>query len=266
MVVAAVLITPGCASPAGPTPTSTPTSHTHGAPFGDGVVAEAHGFRLAGVQLPKRAGEPGAVSVEVLDSAGSPVTSMVRNQTKLMHLYVVRRDLTAFRHLHPEYRDGAWVASATLPSPGSYRVITEFSVKDAGHTDHVVLGLEADLAGPHPARAPAALRSSDGTVKVGIERGEDGASTGRLLVRVSDRRGRPVKLGAYLGATAHVTAFNTLAGTMVHMHPVGVPEIESDATVLTLHVGDVPPGPYVFFVQVRADGFLHTLRAEARLS
>jgi hypothetical protein len=229
-------------------------------------MAEAHGFRLAGVQLPERAGKPGTVSLEVLDSAGSPVTSMVRNQTKLLHLYVVRSDLSAFRHLHPEYRNGAWEASATLPSPGSYRVITEFSVKDAGHTDHVVLGAEAALAGPQPARTPAALRSSDGTVRVAVEGGGDVASTGRLSVRVTDRRGRPVKLGAYLGATAHVTGFHTQAGSMVHLHPVGVPEIESDATVLTLHTGEIAAGPYVFFVQVRVDGFLHTLRAEAQLT
>ena len=53
---------------------------------------------------------------------------------------------------------------------------------------------------------------------------------------------------------------------MVHLHPVGVPEIEPDATLLTLHTGDVAAGPYVFFVQVRVDGFLHTLRAEAQLT
>lgn len=270
LAVAVVLMATGCASTPAPTraPTSTPApgSHAHGTPFGDGVLAETHGFRLTGVQLPERAGKLGTVSVEVLDSAGSPVTSMVRNQTKLLHLYVVRSDLSAFRHLHPEYRDGVWVASATLPSPGTYRVITEFSVKDSGHTDHVVLGAEAALAGPRPARTPAGLRSSNGTVKVSIEGGDEVASTGRLSVRVSDRRGRPVKLGAYLGATGHVTAFHTQAGTMVHLHPVGVPEIEPDATLLTLHTGDVAAGPYVFFVQVRVDGFLHTLRAEAQLT
>lgn len=274
LAVGAVLITTGCGSTPSPalppTPSSSsagePGSHAHGVPFGDGVLAETHGFRLTGVRLPERAGQPGTVSVEVLDSAGSPVTSMVRNQTKLLHLYVVRRDLTAFRHLHPEYRNGAWIASAILPAPGSYRVITEFSVKDAGHTDHVVLGTDAELAGPQPARTPAALEHSDGTVRVAIDGADDVDSTGQLLVRVSDRRGRPVKLGAYLGATAHVTAFHTQAGTMLHLHPVGVPEVESDAAVLTLHTGNVDPGPYVFFIQVRVDGFLHTLRTEARLT
>ena len=263
-MVAVVLAASGCASPSSRAASPTPT-HAHGAPTGDGVLSEAHGFRLTGVQLPARAGKPGNVSVELLDAAGSPVTSMVRNQTKLLHLYVVRSDLAAFRHLHPEFRDGTWVAPVTLPSPGTYRVITEFSVKDAGHTDHVVLGAEATRAGAPPARRPAPLGSSDGTVKVSVD-GADAGSTGRLLVRVTDRRGRPVKLGAYLGATAHVTAFHTVAGTMVHLHPVGVPEIESDATVLTLHTGDVEPGTYVFFVQVRVDGFLHTLRASARLT
>src|SRR5687768_9652383 len=97
MALAAILTVTGCASTPAPTPSPTST-HAHGAPFGDGMLAETHGYRLTAVQLPERAGRPGTVSVEVLDSSGSPVTSMVRNQTKLLHLYVVRRDLTAFRH------------------------------------------------------------------------------------------------------------------------------------------------------------------------
>jgi hypothetical protein len=230
------------------------------------VVAEAHGLRLTGVQLPERAGRPGIVSLELLDAAGAPVTDLERNQTKLLHLYVVRKDLTAFRHLHPEYRDGVWVAPATLPSPGTYRVITEFSAKDAGHTDHIILGTEAAVAGPKPSRTPAAPGSSDGTVKIAIDGAEDVESTGRLRVRVTDRRGRAVKLGPYLGATGHITAFHRLTGAMIHLHPVGVPAIESDATVLALHTGKVAAGPYVFFVQLRVDGVLHTLRAEAQLS
>ncbi len=254
----------GCASTS-PEPAATPT-HAHGAPAGDGLVSEAHGVRLTGVSLPERAGKPGTVSLEILDASGSPVTSLVRDQTKLLHLYVVRSDLTAFRHLHPEYRRGTWRVPTTLPSPGSYRVITEFSLKDAGHTDHLILGTAAEVAGPRPAKTPAPLAASDGTVKVAIDGAEDVSTTGRLHVRVADRHGRPVKLGAYLGTTGHITGFHRVTGQMVHLHPVGVPAVEADATVLTLHTGEVPAGPYVFFVQVRADGFLHTLRAGAQLS
>ena len=107
------------------------------------------------------------------------------------------------------------------------------------------------------ARKQARLVSIDG----------DGALLNqRIRVRVSDRHGRPVKLGAYLGATGHITAFHAATGAMTHLHPIGVPVIEHDAAVLTLHTFLTLPGTYVFFVQVRVDGFLHTLRAIADLT
>lgn len=240
--------------------------HTHGAAFGDGLSTEVHDFRLTDIRLPARAGKPGTVSFEILDPSGKPVTTLVENQTKLLHLYVVRSDLGAFRHLHPTYAKGGWSAPATLPTPGDYRVITEFSARNAGHTDQIVLGGEGSVGGPMPAHRPADLEASDGAVRVSIE-GADGALVRqRLTVRVSDRQGRPVKLGAYLGATGHITAFHVASGTMAHLHPIGVPVIEHDAAVLNLHTYLTLPGTYVFFVQVRVDGFLHTLRVATDLS
>ncbi len=44
-----------------------------------------------------------------------------------------------------------------------------------------------------------------------------------------------------------------------HVHPYGEPEVGDDGTALTFHTGFSVPGRYVFFVQVRVDGFLHTL-------
>jgi hypothetical protein len=84
-----------------------------------------------------------------------------------------------------------------------------------------------------------------------------------MTVRVSDRHGRPVKLGAYLGTTGHITGFHVATGAMTHLHPIGLPAIEHDAAVLSLHTTFTLPGTYVFFIQVRVDGFLHTLRASA---
>ncbi len=242
------------------------SGHTHGAAFGDGLSTEVHDFRLTDIRLPAHAGKAGRVSFEILNPSGKPVTTMVENQTKLLHLYVVNSDLTAFRHLHPAYAKGSWSAPVTLPTPGDYRVITEFSARSAGHTDHIVLGGEGSVGGPKPAHRPADLGASDGAVRVSID-GTDGALVRQqLAVRVSDRRGRPVKLGAYLGSTGHITAFHVASGAMSHLHPIGVPTIEHDATVLSLHTFLTLPGTYVFFVQIRVDGFLHTLRAVADLS
>jgi hypothetical protein len=264
-LVAAVLA--GCSDAPAPTDGSslTPTlgGHTHGTAYGDGTATEVHDVRMTDIRLPARAGEEGRVSFEILDQTGTPVTTFVEAQTKLLHLYVVRSDLTAFRHLHPTYAHGTWTAPVTLPTPGDYRVIAEFSVRNAGHVDQIVLGGEGSVGGRVPAHQPAKQSASDGAIRVAIDGTDESLLTKRMTVRVSDRRGRPVKLGAYLGTTGHITGFHVATGAMTHLHPIGLPTIEHDAAVLSLHTAFTLLGTYVFFVQVRADGFLHTLRATA---
>jgi hypothetical protein len=264
LAAAALLIAAGCSPNTAPgaSPSLTPSlgGHAHGTAFGDGLSTEVHDFRMTDIRLPARAGKAGRISFEILDPSGKPVTAMVENQTKLLHLYVVSSKLTTFRHLHPVLAQGRWSASVTLPTPGDYRVIAEFSARNAGHTDQIILGGEGSVGGPVPIHVPTTIGASDGAVRVSVDGTDDALLRQRLTVRVSDRRGRPVKLGAYLGTTGHVTAFHAASGAMTHLHPIGVPAIEHDAAVLTLHTNLTLPGTYVFFVQVRADGFLHTLR------
>jgi hypothetical protein len=260
----------GCSDSGAPNSSASLTpslgGHTHGTAFGDGLSTEVHDFRMTDIRLPAHAGTSGSVSFEILNPTGKPVTTLVENQTKLLHLYVVSSKLTSFRHLHPTYAQGSWSAPVTLPAPGNYRVIAEFAARNGGHTDQIVLGGEGSVGGPTPARRPAAMAASDGAVRVSIDDADGALLRQRLTVRVSDRQGRPIKLGAYLGATGHITAFHVASGTMAHLHPIGVPTIEHDAAVLTLHTSLTLPGTYVFFVQVRADGFLHTLRVVTDLS
>jgi hypothetical protein len=43
------------------------------------------------------------------------------------------------------------------------------------------------------------------------------------------------------------------------MHPLGQPELEGSGTRLNFHTEFEKPGEYLLFVQVRVDGFLHTI-------
>jgi hypothetical protein len=268
-IVAALLAAAlaGCSDATAPTDNAslTPTlgGPTHGTAYGDGTATEVHDVRMTDIRLPAQAGKEGEVSFEILNQTGKPVTTFVEAQTKLLHLYVVRTDLTAFRHVHPVYSKGLWTAPVTLPTPGDYRVIAEFSVRNAGHTDQLILGGEGTVGGSVPAHRPAKQAAFDGSVRVAIDGTDDSLLTKRMKVRVSDRLGRPVKLGAYLGTTGHITGFHVATGAMTHLHPIGLPTIEHDAAVLNLHTTFTLPGTYVFFVQVRVDGFLHNLRATA---
>ena len=47
---------------------------------------------------------------------GDPETDYVRTHTKELHLIVVRRDLSAFQHVHPvRAADGSWSVPLDLP-------------------------------------------------------------------------------------------------------------------------------------------------------
>ena len=74
----------------------------------------------------------------------------ITEQTKKLHLYVVRTDLAVFRHLHPTMADdGTWSAPVTLPEAGDYRVVAEFVARDeGGDGDFIVLGESKTVPGP----------------------------------------------------------------------------------------------------------------------
>ncbi|UMG93158.1 hypothetical protein [Nocardioides sp. TF02-7] len=224
---------------------------------------------MAGVRLTGSAGGTGEVSFRILDRAGDPVTAYVLEQTKPLHLYVVRTDLAEFRHLHPVLsRDGTWSAPVDLTQPGDYRVLAEF-VPEEGDGRPVALGVDRTLPGRwRPATVPAGTQGAsgdDGTVEVAVDGTGEVGPDGRLALTVR-RVGAEgaVSLGSYLGTYAHLTGFPTDGSAgYVHVHPYGEPEQTEDGTRLTFHTTFDEPGEFRFFVQVRLDGFVHTVPVTA---
>jgi hypothetical protein len=224
----------------------------------DGTTATAGGYTLGDVSLPASAGTPGKVSFTVT-KGGDPVTDYIEEQTKDLHLYVVRDDLEVFRHLHPtQDESGAWSGDLTLPAGGTYRVVVEFAARtpeDKG--EQAMLGATAKVAGPTEVEVPG---SDDGVVIAALEETPKPGIDQEIGVLVSDPAGKPVNLGTYLGVYAHVTAFSRETGEVIHLHPLGGPENQDDGTRLGIHVKPPKAGDYVFFAQVRVDGMIHTLR------
>ena len=183
-------------------------------------------------------------------------------QTRKLHLYVVRTDLAVFRHLHPTMsEDGTWSAALTLPKPGDYRVVAQFVARDeGGNSDHLMLGSTTTVPGAWTREPlPTSRDGEDGTIEVAARGTVAVGNDGRLELEVRDSSGGPVDLGSYLGSSAHVTGFQTRSGAAVHMHPLGQPEVDREGTRLRFHTEFEEPGDYRIFVQVRVDGFLHTV-------
>jgi hypothetical protein len=104
-------------------------------PTGDGLTAEASGFRFAPVTSSLPTGQPASLQFRILGGDDKPVTAFEPDQTKLMHFYLIRSDLTGFQHVHPSLSpDGTWTAPLAPAQPGSYRAYTSFITTDASGT------------------------------------------------------------------------------------------------------------------------------------
>jgi hypothetical protein len=247
-------------------------SHDHGSArvslaVGDGTERYDVGYTLADVVLPGRVGEPGELSFRIDSFRKEAQTRFLAEQTKKMHVYVVRDDLAVFRHVHPEMDDdGTWRGTLTLPEPGDYRLVAEFVARDeGGNGDHVLLGDRVEVAGDwQPAPAPEATgEGGDWGVEADVLTPLRAGAQQQLTIRLTRPDGATPSLGRYLGTTAHLTGFHTGTGGAVHMHPLGAPgpddRGEAPGLDLDFHAEMPEAGTYVLFLQVRVDDFLHTL-------
>src|SRR3954453_22970069 len=124
-------------------------------------------------------GESQQLRFRIVDAKNQTVRDFDVEQTKRMHLVVVRRDLTGFQHLHPvQAGDGTWSVPLRLERPGSYRVFADFSHDDEPTT--LASDVRVDGKGmlaPIPAPASEA-RTGDGyTVRIGADQARAGTET-----------------------------------------------------------------------------------------
>jgi hypothetical protein len=226
------------------------------------LVAGANGTRAsaAGLTLePKRAvfsaNQTTQWQLRVTDRTGMTVTKFERDQTKLMHLIVVRTDLTEYQHLHPVLgRGGVFAIDLHLPRPGSYRAIADFTTGGQRYA----LGVPIVVPG---GGEQAPLPDESASTKV------DGFSVTTMHAdpKVGDeteirftihRGGKPVTaLLPYLGAYGHLVALRKPDISYSHVHPAS----EDRANGLIGFVVDfAASGAYRLFLQFRTASGIHT--------
>ncbi|MGH3821912.1 MAG: hypothetical protein ACRDRA_03575 [Pseudonocardiaceae bacterium] len=154
---------------------------------------------------------------------GAPVTRFEMEQDKLMHLIVVRRDLSGYQHLHPQMdAGGTWRVRLTLPAGGSYRAFADFIPTGAAAT---TLGVDLAARGEFvPAEhRPNTTAQLPGGYQVNLDGDLISGQSSKLTLTVS-KDGQPVTdLQPYLGAYGHLVALRGADLAYLHVHPEGVP-------------------------------------------
>ncbi|MFE5053237.1 hypothetical protein ACFRAI_44160 [Streptomyces sp. NPDC056637] len=229
---------------------------------GNGLSDNKDGYRLTSKVTALTAGKQTPYRFTVTGPDGKPVTAFAVDQTKRMHFYAIRSDLTGFQHIHPTMAaDGTWNADLSSLAPGSWRVFASFTPDSgAGKGTAFVLSRTVTVPGTGsktPLPAVAKTAEVDGyTVTVN---GEPMAGMAHPMTVTVTKDGKPVTgLEPYLDTYAHLTAFHEGDTAFAHLHPTtkvsgdhGGPELSFNAELPT-------SGNWRLFLQFQTGGTLHT--------
>jgi hypothetical protein len=224
----------------------------HGTPAG--LSVSAGGYTLKAEPTVFEVGREEAFGVRILDRAGREVRELDVQHEQLMHLIVVRRDLTHYQHLHPSLDEGgSWSVPLTLPEPGVYRAFVDFSVNGEPLTLGVDLTAPGDLR-VEPLPSPTNTARTEDGYEVVLETGTPTAGTGSSLSFRITRGGREVEdLEPYLGALGHLVALREGDLAYLHVHPTG-----GTGAQIEFHTEFPSQGRYRLFLQFAHAGVVRT--------
>lgn len=253
----AAMASPGAASSATPRMPGMP-----GMAAGEGLAAELDGYRLDSPVVGLPSGQAVSYPFTITGPDGRPITDFAVAQTKKLHFYAIRSDLTGYQHLHPTMADdGTWTTDLAALDPGNWRLYAAFTPNTGPHKgSEFVLSRSVTVSGEAAAAPlPAAADSTtvDGyTVAV---HGEPMAGMAHKVTATISKDGRPVTdLQPYLDSYAHLSAFHEGDQALAHLHPLNVVDGDHGGPTLTFHAVLGKPGNWRVFLQFQTAGQLHT--------
>ncbi|MGZ6791446.1 MAG: hypothetical protein ACXVFV_00735 [Mycobacteriales bacterium] len=240
-------------------------SGMHGAHEGDpgkGLLATEDGYTL----VPTTALTTGrqVLRFRIDGPDGKPVTAFQEDQTKQLHLYLVRGDVTQYLHAHPVLgSDGTWTQPVDVAAPGPYRLYTDFvAIAADGSTHPLVLSVPVSVPGswtPVPLGPDTSSVTADGLTAT--LRGSVVAGTASEVTFQVSEDGKPVTdLEQYLDSFAHLTAVHAGDLAYQHVHPQLTAKAgERGGPELPFTVELPEPGRWKLFLQVQRGGRLQLL-------
>jgi hypothetical protein len=170
--------------------------------------------------------EPTTIKYRIKDDKGNVVTDFAIAHEKVMHFIVVRKDLTHFQHLHPDFNQetGEFRVAVTFPAPGPYRFFADFT-PGTGNPMQLPVTVSSDLTvGDVPDFQPQEV-TPDTKKEVSVPPdyhvtytlpSELQSQTPVTYSLVVEKDNQPVILENYLGALGHSVILK--AGTLAYIH------------------------------------------------
>jgi hypothetical protein len=229
---------------------------------GNGLADNKDGYRLTSKDTTLAAGRPAAYRFTVTGPDKKPVTAFAVDQTKRMHFYAIRSDLTGFQHIHPTMAaDGTWTADLDTLAPGTWRMFASFT-PDSGAGKDTAFVLSRTVSVPGTASKtplPAAGKTAEADGYTVTVKGEPMAGMEHPMTVTVTKDGKPVTdLQPYLDTYAHLTAFHEGDEAFAHLHPTTTVDGDHGGPDLSFHAELPKKGNWRLFLQFRTAGTLHT--------
>lgn len=184
--------------------------------------------------------------------AKSPVTLEPIHE-KLFHLFLVSKDLSVFRHEHPELQaDGSFLHRVKLPMGGMYRILCDFFPQGGSPqmiAKTMFLRGSASSARIEPDLAPKQCENLTVKLRTEPEQPLAGMKT-MLFFDLEPAAG----LERYLGAWGHLLAASSDLIDMIHTHPAW----EESGPKIQFNLIFPRPGVHRVWVQFQSRGVVNT--------
>jgi hypothetical protein len=172
---------------------------------------------------------------------------------KLFHLFLVSKDLSVFRHDHPQPQgDGSFVLRTTLPKGGMYRVLCDF-YPEGGTPQMIAKTLFLSGASPSARIQEDLATQTAENVKVSLRLDPERPLAGKktMLFFSLDP---PDGLERYLGAWGHLLTASADLIDLIHTHPAW----EENGPSVQFNLIFPRPGIHRVWVQFQRLGVVNT--------
>jgi hypothetical protein len=226
------------------------------------------GYRMEVTQVPApRGGGVRALKLRIRDpDSREDVAMFAETHERLLHLFVVRRDLQFFAHEHPERTRDGFELNLALP-PGAYMLIADFlpggGYPQMVHRAIVTPGYRGSAFRSPEITEDLADKTVDGMrVQVRVD-AREGKRVAVLHFRLTEVNGAPVtNLEPYLGSAGHLLVVSPDLTHSIHAHP----EVRSFGPELSFDVEFPEGGAFKLWLQVQRGGKVTAVPFVLRLS